>query len=113
VRDGLPALDSVLAAIAFAHRHRTHLMAVASWNATLRGLAATLITIAGAATFQLRAAMPEWLMVVLLALETLLYLVVSDYFLLARLAAYSSVAVRELSLQQFAEAVSPGGSGGS
>ena len=36
----------------------------------------------------------------LVVLETLLYLVVSDFLLLVRLAAYSSVAVRELTLSQ-------------
>jgi hypothetical protein len=44
--------------------------------------------------------MPEWTVIVLLVLQTLVYLVVSDFFLLARFAAYSSVAVRELSLCQ-------------
>jgi hypothetical protein len=47
---------------------------------------------------------------VLLALETLVYLVVSDGFMLARLGAYASVAVRELVLSQ-ARLEPPEGSG--
>jgi hypothetical protein len=99
-RDGLLPLDSVVAAMAFIRRNHSHLAAIALWNSTLRGLAATLITLAGVGTVALRAAMPGWTVTALVVLETLVYLVVSDFFLLARFAAYSSVAVRELSLCQ-------------
>jgi hypothetical protein len=98
VRDGLSPLDSLVAAIAFIHRNHSHLAAIAIWNSTLRGLAATLITLAGVGTVALRGALPGWSITALVALETLVYLVVSDFFLLVRFAAYSSVAVRELSL---------------
>jgi hypothetical protein len=100
VRDGLPPLDSVVAAVAFIRRNYSHLKAIALWNSTLRGLVATVITIAGVVTVSLRATLPGWTITVLVALETLVYLVVSDFFLLARFAAYNSVAVRELSLQE-------------
>jgi hypothetical protein len=100
VRDGLSPLDALVAAIAFLRRNYTRLTAIATWNATLRGLAATVISVAGVATVAMRAAWPDWTVTALVALETLLYLVVSDFFLLARFAAYSSVAVRELSLRQ-------------
>lgn len=100
VRDALSPLDAVAAAIAFIGRNRSRLTAIALWNGTLRGVAATLITIAAGFTAALRFAMPSWAITVLLAVETLLYLVVSDFFLLARLAAYASVAIRELTLAQ-------------
>jgi hypothetical protein len=99
-RDGLSPLDSIAAALAFIRRNCSRLMAVAIWNNTLRGLAATVIAAAGAVTASMRPALPGWAITALLALETLLYLVVSDFFLLVRLAAYSSVAVRELALSQ-------------
>jgi hypothetical protein len=99
-RDGLSPLDSIVAALAFIRRNCSRLMAVSIWNSTLRGLAATVIAAAGAATVSMRPALPGWAITTLLALETLLYLVVSDVFLLVRLAAYSSVAVRELTLSQ-------------
>jgi hypothetical protein len=100
VRDALSPLDSVVAAIAFIGRNHSRLSAIALWNSTLRGLAATVITVAGVVTTTLRPALPTAAVTALLVLETLLYLVVSDFFLLARFAAYSSVAVRELSLSQ-------------
>ena len=99
-RDGLSPLDSVVAAIAFIRRNGSRLAAVALWNSTLRGLAATVISIAAAFSVVLRLALPPWAITALLALETLVYLVVSDIFLLARLGAYASVAVRELALSQ-------------
>ena len=46
---------------------------------------------------------PPWAITVLLVLETLAYFLISDIFLLARLAAYASVAVRELILPQSIE----------
>jgi hypothetical protein len=100
VRDGLGALDSIVAAIAFMRRNGSHLAAIALWNSTLRGLSATVITAAAIATVAWRAQYPGWLAPALLALETLVYLVVSDYLLLARFAAYSSVAMRELTLRE-------------
>ena len=100
VRDGLAALDSVVAAIAFVRRSHSRLTAIAIWNSTWRGLAATAISMAAAFSVVLHEALPPWTITVLLALATLLYLVVSDIFLLARLAAYASVAVRELALSQ-------------
>ena len=99
-RDGLSPLDSVVAALGFIRRNGSRLMAVAIWNNTLRGLAATAIAAVGAVTVAMRAALPGWAVAVLVVLETLLYLVVSDFLLLVRLAAYSSVAVRELTLSQ-------------
>jgi hypothetical protein len=100
VRDGLAVLDSVVAAIAFIRRNHPRLTAIAVWNSTLRGLAATVISIAAVFSVVLHEALPPWTITALLVLETLLYLVVSDIFLLARLAAYASVAVRELILSQ-------------
>jgi hypothetical protein len=99
-RDGLSALDSLVAALAFLRRNGSRLMAIAIWNSTLRGLSATVITAAAAVTVSMRAALPGWAITALVALETLLYLVISDFFLLVRFAAYSSVAVRELTLSQ-------------
>lgn len=98
VRDALSPLDAVAAAIAFIGRNRSRLTAIALWNGTLRGVAATVISVAGGFTAVLRFALPSGAVTTLLALETLLYLVVSDFFLLARLAGYASVAVRELTL---------------
>jgi hypothetical protein len=100
VRDGLAPLDSVVAAIAFLRRNHSRLTAIALWNSTLRGVAATVITAAGVFSVVLRVALPPWAVTALLVLETLAYLVVSDIFLLARLGAYASVAVRELALSQ-------------
>lgn len=99
-RDALSPLDSVAAAISFVRRNYSRLTAIALWNSTLRGVAATIISIAGAFTVAMHAALPPWAITALLALETLTYLVISDMFLLARLAAYASVAVRELTLSQ-------------
>lgn len=99
-RDGLSPLDSIIAALAFIRRNGSRLIAIAIWNNTLRGLAATVIAVAGAATVATHTALPGWAVAVLVVLETLLYLVVSDFLLLVRLAAYSSVAVRELTLSQ-------------
>jgi hypothetical protein len=110
VRDGLAPLDSVVAAIAFIGRNRSRLTAIALWNSTWRGLAATVISLAGVFSVGLRVALPPWTITALLALETLVYLVVSDVFLLARLGAYASVAVRELVLSQ-ARLEPPEGSG--
>ncbi len=100
VRDGLAPLDSVVAAITFIRRNYSGLKAIALWNGTLRGAAATVLSIAGIFTVALRPALPPWTMAALLVLETLAYLVISDIFLLARLGAYASVAVRELALSQ-------------
>ena len=100
VRDGVGPLDAVVAAMAFIRRRYSYLVAIALWNSTLRGLVATAITLAGAATViwrPLHAVMPT---VLLLALETLLYLLSSDFLLLARFAAYSSVAMREPHLDE-------------
>ncbi len=99
-RDGLSALDSVVAAIAFARQNYSRLVSIAVWNSTLRGVAATVISLVGVSTAALRSSLPAWVVTSLLILETLAYLVISDAFLLARLAAYASVAVRELVLPQ-------------
>jgi hypothetical protein len=99
-RDGLSPLDSLVAALAFLRRNRARLAAIAIWNSTLRGLAATVIAAVGGVTVTMHTAMPGWAITVLVVLETLLYLVVSDYLLLVRLAAYSAVAVRELTLSE-------------
>ena len=99
-RDGLSPLESVVAALAFLRRNGSRLVAIAIWNNTLRGLAATVITAAAAVTLAMRASLPGWAITGLVVLETLLYLVVSDFLLLVRLAAYGSVAVRELTLSQ-------------
>src|SRR6266542_348560 len=95
VRDGVGPLDAVVAALAFIRRRYSYLVAIALWNSTLRGLVATAITLAGAATVIWRPQHALWPTVLLLALETLLYLLASDFLLLARFAAYSSVAMRE------------------
>jgi hypothetical protein len=100
VRDALGPLDAIVEAIAFIRRNHSRLTAIALWNSTLRGVAATVISIAGVSTVALHTALPSWAVTFLLALETLAYLLISDIFLLARLAAYASVAVRELTLSQ-------------
>jgi hypothetical protein len=93
-RDGSSPLDATVAAISFIRRHFPQLKDIALWNHSLRGVAAVMLTLAGVFTTNFRSVSP-WVIVVLLALETLAYLVISDAFLLARLAAYASVAVRE------------------
>jgi hypothetical protein len=99
-RDALSPLDSIVAAIAFIRRNHSQLSAIALWNSTLRGVTATILSIAGVSTVALRSALAPWAITALLVLQTLVYLVVSDLFLLARLGAYASVAVRELTLSQ-------------
>jgi hypothetical protein len=106
VRDALSPLDSVVAAIGFIRRSYSRLRAIALWNSTWRGAAATVISLAGISTVALHLALPSWTITVLLALETLAYLLISDIFLLARLAAYASVAVRELTFPQLLQAPS-------
>jgi hypothetical protein len=98
VCDGLRPLDSIVAAIHFIARNRSRLAAIALWNSTLRGLMATAVSIAEACTVALRTALSPGIATALLVLETLAYLLISDIFLLARLGAYASVMVRELSL---------------
>jgi hypothetical protein len=100
VRDALSPVDSVVAAIGFIHRNRSRLTAISLWNSTLRGVAATVISIVGVLTVGLHFELSPWIISVLIALETLAYLVISDIFLLARLGAYVSVAVRELTLSR-------------
>jgi hypothetical protein len=100
VRDALSPLDSVVAAIGFVRRSRSRLTAIALWNSTLRGVAATVISLAGISTVAMHLAFPPWIITVLLVLETLAYFLISDIFLLARFAAYASAAVRELILPQ-------------
>jgi hypothetical protein len=100
VRDALSPLDSIVAAISFICRNYSRLTAIALWNSTLRGAAATVISVAGVGTVALRLVLPPLAISVLLTLETIAYLVISDIFLLIRLAAYASVAVRELTLPQ-------------
>jgi hypothetical protein len=100
VRDALRPLDAIVTAISFINRNRSHLSAIAIRNGTYRGLFATGISIAGTFT---AFAISSQVGSILLAVETILYLLISDIFLLARLAAYASVAVRELAFsQQFA-----------
>jgi len=96
-RDGMSPLDATVEAISFIRRQFPHLKAIALWNHSLRGVVAAILTLAGVCTASFRGFSP-WGIVVLLALETLAYLVISDAFLLARLAAYCSVAVRECSV---------------
>jgi len=100
VRDALSPVESIVAAISFIRRNRARLTAIAIWNSTLRGLAATVISLAGVGTVAFGLALPPLVISILLALETIAYLLISDLFLLARLAAYASVAVRELTLTQ-------------
>jgi hypothetical protein len=100
VRDALSPLDSIVAAIGFIRRNYSRLAAVALWNSTWRGAAATIISIAGVCTAALHLTLSSWAITALLAVETLAYLAISDIFLLARLAAYASIAVRELTLSQ-------------
>jgi hypothetical protein len=97
-RDARAPLDAVVEAIAFIRRRHSHLRAIALWNSTLRGVAATAISLAGVFTVALRSTLPPGAITLLLVLETLAYFVVSDVFLLARLAAYAAVAVRERTL---------------
>jgi hypothetical protein len=99
VRDGRSPVDAIVEAIAFLRRNYSHLAFIAVWNGILRGLAATVISIAGMFAVALQPA-PTVAIAVLLALEMLLYLIISDLFLLARLGAYASVAVHELTLSQ-------------
>ena len=59
-RDALSPLDSVAAAISFIRRNYSRLTAIAIWNSTLRGVAATVISLAGAFTAAMHAALPPW-----------------------------------------------------
>jgi hypothetical protein len=92
VRDGMSALTATVEAVDFIRRHRSQLRTIALRNSSQRGVAAVVITLAGVVTAGLSVV---WVSTVLLTLETLAYLVVSDAFLLARLVAYASVAVGE------------------
>jgi hypothetical protein len=92
VRDGMSALSATVEAVDFIRRHRSQLRTIALRNSSQRGVAAVVITLAGVVTAGLSVV---WVSTVLLTLETLAYLVVSDAFLLARLVAYASVAVGE------------------
>jgi hypothetical protein len=96
-RDALSPLDATVEAIAFIRRRFSQLKGIAIWNSALRGMAATVITLAGVFTAVSRG-IPPWALTVLLVLETLAYLVISDILLLVRLASYASVAVRERSI---------------
>jgi hypothetical protein len=96
-RDGASPLDAVVEAIGFIGRHRTELRSVAVWNGSLRGAAATVISVLGVFTAA-ASALPVWLSVSLLVVETLVYLLISDALLLARLAAYSRIAVQEVAI---------------
>jgi hypothetical protein len=96
-RDALSPLDATVEAIAFIRRRFSQLKGIAIWNSALRGMAATVITLAGVFTAVSRGIAP-WALTVLLVLETLAYLVISDILLLVRLASYASVAVRERSI---------------
>jgi len=92
-RDGLSTLDAIVAALSFARRHRAELASIAGWNAALRTAVSTALTLA--AIFTVAAGGSVWLTVVLVAMETLAYLVLSDWLLVARLAAYARLVVAE------------------
>ncbi len=92
-RDGLSPLDAIVAALKFSRRRRAELASIAGWNTALRSAVATALTLAAILT--VAAGGPGWLTAVLVALETLAYLVLSDWLLLARLAAYAALAVAE------------------
>lgn len=96
-RDGISALDATVEAVGFRRRHSSRLTSIAFWNNSLRTAAALVITLAAVLTVALRG-LPAWTTSALLVLETVAYLVVSDIFLLVRLAAYASVAVGERSV---------------
>jgi hypothetical protein len=96
VRDGLRPLDAIGAAIGFLTRNRSRLRAIARQNGAIRGASALVITILGIFTALLPA--PTLVIGILLALETVAYLLISDLLLLARLAAYIQVAIDELTL---------------
>ncbi len=92
-RDGCAPLDANAEAVGFARRRWKELLAIAAWNGVARwGVA---IGVSLAALFTVSARSPAWLQLALLALQTLAYLVLSDWLLLARLAAYAAVAVAE------------------
>jgi hypothetical protein len=107
-RDALSPLDAIVESIAFIRRNYPRLASIASWNGLMRGIAATIISVAGILTVVANTVLPPWAVAVLLGVETLVYFFVSDLFLLARLGAYASVALRELTL---AQAQSPDHSG--
>lgn len=92
-RDGLSPLDAIVAALGFARRRRVELASIATWNGALRSVVALVLTLFAAAT--LTPGAPLWLRMALVAVETLAYLVLSDWLLLARMAAYARVAVAE------------------
>jgi hypothetical protein len=96
VRDGLRPLDAVVAAIGFLARNRSRLRGIAWQNGAIRGASALAITILGLFTAFLPA--PALVIGILLALETVAYLLISDLLLLARLAACVRVAIDELTL---------------
>jgi len=98
-RDALAPLDATVEAIAFIRRHRSRLSAIAVWNSTLRGAAATVISLAGIFTAAASSSLPASAVSVLLVIETLAYFLISDFLLLARLGDYASVAIHELTLR--------------
>ena len=71
VRDALSPLDSVVAAIGFVLRCRSRLAAIALWNGTSRGAAATAISLVGISAVAMHVPFPPWAITVLLVLETL------------------------------------------
>jgi hypothetical protein len=109
VRDGLRPLDAIVAAMGFLDRNRLRLREIARRSRAIRGAAALIITVLSILT----AFLPASALVVgiLLALETMAYLLVADLFHLARLAACAAVAVGELAPPQPATAL-PGNHSG-
>lgn len=95
MRDGRGLLDSLEDSIYFSRRNLRDLLAASSTNATLRtawGLTITIVSIAAAALGRF---FPVALPALVIAALTVVYCIVSDVMLLARLAAYTVIAAAD------------------
>jgi len=92
VRDGRPALDATADAIYFVKRQWIPLVVASFWNGLIRTIVNIVITIVGVAAVVAGSVIPSWAVAILVFVTTMIYCVVSDWFLLARHAAYLFVA---------------------
>ncbi|HEX8924374.1 MAG TPA: hypothetical protein VF786_01205, partial [Terriglobales bacterium] len=93
VRDGSDTLTSVAQALRFTQVRGPELRNVAMWNGLIRAFCAALFVIAGTLCVPLGRSAPVWLVGGLGTAIAVGYCVVSDYFLLARFAAYGVIAM--------------------
>ncbi|HWR36897.1 MAG TPA: hypothetical protein VN622_13635 [Clostridia bacterium] len=91
IRDGRSSLDSISEAVAFWRRNKSTLASAAALNGLLRSVLAVATAVAALGPISLMDRVPA-ASGIALALITLLYLVISDALLVARLASYVSIA---------------------